>query len=73
MDFKEYLKLNKKPYPYKEIADRLNGLNESQLDEIDKIIAEGEQQSLSMVGIRKLYRMISNSIVKDRMKSIYSL
>lgn len=63
----------RKPYPYQEIADKLNNLQPTELNTIDRIVAEGEQQSCNMVGIRKLFRMVTNPIVKDEMKKIYNL
>lgn len=65
------LMANRKPYPYEKVANELNNLQD--LSDIDKIIAIGEQESCNMVGIKKLYRMITNEAVKSRMKEIYEL
>lgn len=64
---------NRKPYPYKEVAEKLNNLQPTQLSNIDRIVAEGEQQSSNMVGIKKLFRMVTNPIVKTKMKELYNL
>ena len=73
MTLKEIQQL-KKPYPYKEVAEKLNNLQSiEEYSTIDKIIAEGEIQSVNMVGIKKLYRMITNIEVKNRMRIKYNL
>lgn len=69
---KELLAL-RKPYPYKEVAEQLNNLQPSEYKNIDRIVAEGEQKSMNMVGIKKLFNMVSNKDVKEEMKKIYSL
>ena len=56
-------------YPYKEIAERLNNLTD--LSKIDRIVAEGEIETNSMVNIRKLYKLVTKDDVKDTMKKIY--
>ena len=76
MTYKEIQELSKgKKYPYQEVAEKLNNLsnNEEELKTIDKIVAEGEISSYKMVGIKKLYNMVSNQVVKERMKNIYKL
>lgn len=74
MTIKEIQALSKgKKYPYAEVSSKLNNLSVDDLDKIDKIVAEGEISSFKMVGIKKLYNMITNQIVKDRMKDIYGL
>ena len=76
MTYKELQELSKgKKYPYQEVAEKLNNLsnNEEQLKTIDRIVAEGEILSYKMVGIKKLYNMVSNPVVKERMKNIYKL
>ena len=70
-DIQEMCKGNK--YPYTEVAEKLNNLQPEQLDTIDKIVAEGEINSMKMVGIKKLFNMVKNPIVKDKMKEIYNL
>lgn len=67
------LLIQRKPYPYTEIANKLNNLQPSELSIIDRIIAEGEKESCNMVGIKKLYKMINNTLVKDKMKELYQL
>ena len=76
MTYKELQELSKgKNYPYQEVAEKLNNLsnNEEELKTIDRIVAEGEILSYKMVGIKKLYNMVSNPVVKERMKNIYKL
>lgn len=76
MTYKELQELsNGKKYPYTEIAEKLNNLsnNEEELKTIDRIVAEGEISSYKMVGINKLYNMVFNPVVKERMKNIYKL
>lgn len=74
MTLKEIQALSKgNKYPYAEVASKLNNLSVDELNNIDRIVAEGEQSSMKMVGIKKLYNMITNQIVKDRMKDIYGL
>lgn len=76
MTYKELQELSKgKKYPYQEVAEKLNNLsnNEEELKTIDRIVAEGEILSYKMVGIKKLYNMVSNPVVKERMKNIYKL
>ena len=76
MTYKEIQELSKgKKYPYQEVAEKLNNLsnNEEELKTIDRIVAEGEISSYKMVGIKKLYNMVSNQVVKERMKNIYKL
>lgn len=69
---KELQKL-KQPFPYQQVAEQLNNLSENQLDDIDAIIAKAEQNTFSMVGIKKLFKMITNNAVKQYMKSLYNL
>lgn len=72
--YKEIQAMSKgKKYPYEEVANKLNNLSESELDTIDKIVAEGEITSMKMVGIKKLYNMVKTTYVKERMKQIYNL
>ena len=76
MTYKEIQELSKgKKYPYQEVAEKLNNLsnNEEELKTIDRIVSEGEISSYKMVGIKKLYNMVSNPVVKERMKNIYKL
>ena len=76
MTYKEIQELSKgKIYPYQEVAEKLNNLsnNEEEIKTIDRIVAEGEILSYKMVGIKKLYNMVSNPVVKERMKNIYKL
>ena len=76
MTYKEIQELSKgKRYPYQEVAEKLNNLsnNEEELKTIDRIVAEGEISSYKMVGIKKLYNMVYNPVVKERMKNIYNL
>ena len=74
MTIKEIQALSKgNKYPYAEVASKLNNLSIDELNNIDRIVAEGEQSSMKMVGIKKLYRMVNNPIVKDKMKYIYGL
>lgn len=74
MTLKEIQALSKgNKYPYAEVASKLNNLSVDELDNIDRIVAEGEQSSMKMVGIKKLYRMVKNPVVKDKMKYIYGL
>lgn len=63
----------RKPYPYKQVAEQLNNLQPTEYNKIDKIVAEGEQKSMNMVGIKKLFNMVSNKEVKEEMKKIYGL
>lgn len=65
------LKAMRKPYPYDEVAQKLNNLTD--VSQVDKIIAEGEIQSCNMVGIKKLFRMIKNPWVQQQMKIQYNL
>lgn len=58
-------------YPYAEVADKLNNL--TQLDKIEQIIKDGEASVMKRVGIKKLYGMVKNPVVKERMKEIYKL
>lgn len=60
-------------YPYTEVAEKLNNLQVEQLDTIDKIVAEGEISSMKMVGIKKLFNMVKNPVVKEKMKDIYNI
>lgn len=60
-------------YPYTEVAEKLNNLQPNQLDNIDKIVAEGEITSMKMVGIKKLFNMVKNPVVKEKMKDIYNI
>lgn len=73
--YKEIQQLSKgNKYPYKEVAEKLNNLStEQELKTIDRIVAEGEHTSMKMVGIKKLYNMVKNPTVKDRMKEMYNL
>lgn len=73
--YKEIQELSKgNKYPYTEVAEKLNNLStEQELNTIDRIVAEGEITSMKMVGIKKLYNMVKNPVVKDRMKTIYNL
>lgn len=63
----------RKPYPYKEVAEKLNNLQPSEFNTIDRIVAEGEKESCNMVGIRKLLKMITNQTVKEEMLKIYHI
>ena len=69
---KELLSM-RKPYPYKEVSDKLNSLSPEELSKVDSIVAQGEIDSCNMVGIKKLFRMISNEHVKAYMKELYKL
>ena len=72
--YKEIQAMSKcKKYPYEEVANKLNNLSESELDTIDRIVSEGEITSMKMVGIKKLYQMVKNPIVKEEMKKRYNL
>lgn len=62
----------KKPYPYKEVADKLNNYEGLTADIMDSIIGKAEADSLSMVGIKKLYRMCNDS-VKELMRGEYEI
>ena len=74
MTLKEIQALSKgNKYPYKEVADKLNNLTSNQLSEIDRIVAEGEISSMKMVGIKKLFNMVKNPVVKEEMKQRYNL
>ena len=58
-----------KKYPYKEVAEKLDKLTD--LSQIDSIIGEAERTSMKMVGIKKLYRMVKNPVVKEKMMEMY--
>lgn len=74
MTLKELQALSKgKQYPYAEVSSKLNKLSVEELNKIDKIVAEGEITSMKMVGIKKLYNMVTTQYVKDKMKEIYNL
>lgn len=71
MTLKE-LQALKKPYPYKEVADKLNnyvGLTE---DIMDNIIGKAEIDSCNMVSIKKLYKLC-NEEVRGMMGNLYNL
>lgn len=62
----------KKPYPYKEVADKLNNYVGLTADIMDSIIGKGEADSLSMVDIKKLYKLC-NSSVQELIKGEYGV
>ena len=66
------LQAMKKHYPYKEVADKLNNYVGLTADIMDNIIGKAEADSLSMVGIKKLYRMCNDS-VRELMKGEYKI
>lgn len=70
-EIRELSKGNK--YPYTDVAEKLNNLQYNELSNIDRIIAEGEQSSMKMVGIKKLFKMITNPMVIHQMKAQYNL
>ena len=72
MTLKE-IKVMQKPFPYKEVADKLNNLPSTELNTIDRIIGEAEHQSCNMVGIKKLLKMVTNPIVKEKMIEQYHI
>lgn len=60
-------------FPYKEVAEKLNNLSPLQVDMIEQIIRDGELSVMKKVGIKKLFGMVKNPVVKDKMKLIYKL
>ena len=70
LTLKELLAM-RKPYPYEKVASELNNLED--LSQVDRIVATGEKDSCNMVGIRKLYKMVKNERIKEKMREIYGL
>lgn len=60
-------------YPYEEVSNRLNSLTEAELGTIPKIIHDGELSVMRKVGIKKLFGMVKNKAVKEKMKELYNL
>lgn len=58
-------------YPYSEVAEKLNNLSDT--NEVAQIIREGELRVMKKVGIKKLYGMVKNPVVKNKMKELYKL
>lgn len=54
----------RKPYPYKEVAEQLNNIQNLTPEIMDRIIGMAEYESCNMVGIRKLCRMCKPEVQK---------